>query len=81
MVRLKLISIKALSPIKTAFQFLYGAIKTESFQTAWTSVELFQFLYGAIKTQNRPEFPIKPYPFQFLYGAIKTVCFAEKTIV
>ena len=71
MVRLKVIT-KGINVKEIIFQFLYGAIKS---QTAWYNDlrrRNFQFLYGAIKSIYIIKCEICTRIFQFLYGAIKS---------
>jgi len=50
MVRLKAVIISSYMHFENSFQFQYGAIKSFTDRSGWSTTVVFQFQYGAIKS-------------------------------
>ena len=72
MVQLKLAFTACSSYSNRRFQFQYGTIKTEWFQSHPIMDFRFQFQYGTIKTLESHRTSYYDAVFQFQYGTIKT---------
>ncbi len=71
MVRLKVCRRAVLSQPLLAFQFKYGAIKSDYELYGFIVAYEFQFQYGAIKRFENAAQSAPSLMFQFQYGAIK----------